>query len=132
MSLDENKDLVRRLIEDVFNAGRTDLVAEFFKPGSMLAGSFAENLKYEHSVFPDIHRSVEALVAEDDQVVAVLSTHGTNTGPFPGGQPPTGKAASWGSMQLYKIKDGRIISAIFCSDQLGIRRQLGLVPEDLP
>ena len=132
MSLEENKDLVRRLIEDVFNTGRTDLVAQFFKPGSMLAGAFAENLKYDRTAFPDIHRSIEAMVAEGDQVVVVLGTQGTNTGPFAGGQAPTGKTATWGSMHLYKIKDGRIVSASFCSDQLGIRRQLGLVPEDLP
>lgn len=132
MSLEENKDLVRRLIEDVFNTGRTELISEFFKPGSMLAGSLSDNIKYERALFPDMHRSIDAIVAEGDQVVVVLSTQGTNTGPFPGGQPPTGNKAYWGSMHLYKIKDGRIMSAVFCSDQLGIRRQLGLVPEDLP
>ncbi len=130
MSLEENKQLVRRLIEDVLNTGRTELLSEFFKAGSLLAGSFESNIKIDRTAFPDAHRTLDYIVAEDDKVLAVMTTQGTNTGPLHGGHPPTGKSAVWTSMHLYMIKDGRIVSAVFCSDQLGIRRQLGLLPPD--
>jgi predicted ester cyclase len=128
MSVEDNKQLVRRLVEDVLNTGRTDLLSEFFKPGSLLAGSFKQNIEINRAAFPDARSTIDNIVAEDDQVVVVLNTQGTNTQEILG-QPATGKSAVWTSFHLYKIKDGRITSAVFCSDRLGIRQQLGLLPD---
>ncbi len=128
MSVEDNKQLVRRLVEDVLNTGRTDLLSEFFMPRSLLAGSLKENMEVTRAVFPDARTTIDNIVAEDDQVVVVLNTQGTNTGEV-FGQPPTGKLVVWTSIHLYKIKDGRITSAMFCSDRLGVRQQLGLLPD---
>ncbi len=104
MAVETNTHLIRRLVEEVSNAGRTELIAELFLPGSFLAGAFANKMKELRTGFPDLRMTIEEMVAEADDVVIVYSAQGTNTGPFMG-QPPSGKPVVWTGIHLYRIKD---------------------------
>jgi len=129
MAVETNTHLIRRLVEEVSNAGRTELIAELFLPGSFLAGAFANNMKELRTGFPDLRMTIEEMVAEADDVVIVYSAQGTNTGPFMG-QPPSGKSVVWTGIHLYRIKDARIVTARLCNDRLGMLQQLGMLPAE--
>ena len=87
--LEENKALVRRLVDEVINAGDMDLLDELFAPElaprmRRLFGSF-------RSAFPDWREEIVELVAEGDRVAGRFKCYGTHRGEFLGAA-PTGQA----------------------------------------
>jgi len=76
------------------------------------------------AAFPDIHITIEAMIAEEDKVAAVFMFTGTHRGVW-AGVPPTGNAVKWRGADLYTISDGRIASLDRNADQLNLLRQLG-------
>ncbi|GAA4673579.1 ester cyclase [Frondihabitans cladoniiphilus] len=76
--------------------------------------------------FPDGALQVETIVADDDQVAAVFTITGTNTGPFQGND-PTGKSFSVRGIQIGKFdEDGLIVERWGSTDQATMLEQLGL------
>ncbi|AMM19850.1 hypothetical protein AX769_06370 [Frondihabitans sp. PAMC 28766] len=76
--------------------------------------------------FPDGALSVETIVADDDQVAAVFTITGTQTGPFQGAA-PTGKAFTVRGIQVAKFDDdGLIVERWGSTDQATMLQQLGL------
>jgi predicted ester cyclase len=67
-------------------------------------------LSVYHLAFPDLHYTVEALVAEGDQVVARWQARGTHSGKF-GLHTPTGEQMTWAGMTIWRIADGQIVEA---------------------
>ena len=134
MSIDESKALVRRFIEEVFNEGNTAAIADFCVPGSMLVGGLTGQVEVIKAAFPDFHVTIEDMVAEGDRVVVLTTTRGTNTGPLmglpafgrlPEPVPPTGKPFMITGVNVLTIKEGRLLSFVTESDQVGLLRQLG-------
>ena len=79
--------------------------------------------------FPDLSAAVERLVGEEDYVVAKVRMAGTNTGPYPRVSEPTGRRTEWGSMIMFRIKDGKIVELWGTSDRMGMLTQLGVLPD---
>jgi predicted ester cyclase len=134
MSLEENKALVQRFIDKVFNEGNTDSIADFTVPGSMLAGGMAGQVGSIKSAFPDSHFTVDEMIAEGNMVVVRLTMQGTNSGPLVGlpafGRletpvPPTGKKVMHGAMMRFKLSNGKVVSYSNQMDQIGLLSQLG-------
>ncbi len=92
MTVAENRALVQQFVEEDFNTNNLDAIPDFFVPGSLLAGGFAGQMMVLKTAFPDIRFSITELVAEDDKVVAFMTTRGTNSGPL-AGLPGFGKLA---------------------------------------
>lgn len=67
-------------------------------------------LSVYHLAFPDLHYTVEALVAEGDQVVTRWQASGTHSGKF-GLHNPTGEQMAWAGMTIWRIADGQIVEA---------------------
>jgi len=134
MSLEENKQLVQRFIDEVMNTGNTAAIADFCVPGSMFAGGIEGQIRAMKSAFPDNHFTIDEIIAEGNKVAIKTTIHGTNSGPMVGlpafGRldtpiPPTGKTVSTTGMNVYTISDGKIVSFAFELDQIGMLRQLG-------
>ena len=134
MTIEENKALVRRFLEEVFNNGNTAAIADFCVPGSMLVGGLAGQIGVIRTAFPDFHTTIEEMVAEGNKVVVLTSTRGTKTGPLmglpafgklPEPVPPTGKQFMVTGVNVFTIKDGKVLSFATESDQVGLLRQLG-------
>lgn len=134
MSIEDNKALVRRFIDEVMNAGNTAAIADFCVPGSMFAGGLESQVKGMKTAFPDNHFTIEEMVAEGDRVAVRVTTRGTNSGPLVGltafGRlerpvPPTGKTVSGTGMNFFRVSDGKIVSFASELDQLGLLLQLG-------
>src|SRR5215218_1495608 len=78
--------------------------------------------------FPDLRVSVEDLVAEGDRVAARLRFRGTHLGELDG-IAPTGRRVDCSGIVISRIEEGKIAEDWANFDDLGMMRQLGLIPE---
>ncbi|MBI1879559.1 MAG: ester cyclase [Chloroflexi bacterium] len=129
MSLEENKQLIQRLFEEVINNNRTELLDEIFVPGSMIAASFKDSVFLVRTAFPDARVTIDHMVGEDDQVVVVFTVAGENAGPFMG-RAPTGQSILFTGIHYYRIRNERIYTARYEHDLLGLMEQLGMIPSE--
>lgn len=75
--------------------------------------------------FPDVHLTVEPLVAEGDKVVSRWSFTGTHLGEREGGLgPPTGRQVTVTGMFIDRFADGKIVESWWAYDPLGMIQQL--------
>jgi predicted ester cyclase len=79
------------------------------------------------TAFPDLHATIEDLIAEDDKVVDRMTCEGTHQGFFMGA-PPTGKRVKWSFIDINRIVDGKVVEHWAEADTMGLLHQLGLVP----
>jgi predicted ester cyclase len=79
------------------------------------------------AAFPDWHSELHALVAEGDIVVERFTAGGTHEGEVMG-VAPTGKTVSLPGINIFRLRDGRIVERWGRLDDLGFLRQLGVVP----
>jgi len=114
MSLEKNKAIVRRWVKEAENeqnpAVLDELVApDFFHPTHQLRGP--EGIKQFYSmflkVFPDIHETIEDIIAEGDKVWHRFKCTGTHKGEHLG-LAPTGKKVTWTGVNIWRIVDGKV------------------------
>ena len=136
-SEEENKALYRRTFEEVFNQGNLaivdDLVAPDYlnhevPPGMNNRGpdSTRQIVRMLRTAFPDLHFTIEDLVAEGDTVAGRVTMSGTHLGPFQG-IPPTGRSFVQAHMHFVRFRDGKAIEHRAVRDDLGMMRQLGFI-----
>ena len=134
MSTEQNKATMRR-IYDVMNdrnmerAGEfiaTDLVDHDAFPGQApgLEG-FKQSLTMFRSAFPDLHFTVEDMLAEGDQVATRFTVHGTHHSDFMD-IPPTGKQIQVSAFDLCRFADGKVVEHWGQVDMMGMMEQLGV------
>ena len=134
MSLEDNKVLVHRFIDEVMNAGNTAAIADFCVAGSMFEGGIDGQVKAMKTAFPDNHLTIDEILAEGNKVAIRVTVHGTNIGPLVGlpafGRletpvPPTGKSVTATGIYIFTVSDGKIVSFAVELDQIGLLRELG-------
>jgi len=127
VSLEENKALVRREQEELWNhTGSLDAAVELFAPE--LAEAARQEAADFRRGFPDVVSTIEDLIAEGDKVVARWRSRATHRGEY-GGIPPTGKEVEFTGISVYRIEGERIGESWTIEDELGLMRQIGAVPE---
>jgi len=125
-AVETNKRLVRRLVEEVLNDRRLDVIDELYHP--RLAGAARRWIEPFLASFSDVHMRIDNLIAEDDTVVGRFSCSGTHSGDWLG-HPPTGRRfTDIAEVYIFRIADGRIVRAWGLEDTLSRLRQLGLEP----
>ena len=77
--------------------------------------------------FPDLSMEIEELLIENDLAAARLTLSGTHMAPWAGAE-PTGEYVSMALMMFFRFADGKMVELWEVDDQLGFRRQLGLIP----
>jgi predicted ester cyclase len=80
------------------------------------------------AAFPDWHSDLDFLVEEGDLVVETFTASGTQQGEI-FGVPASGRAVSLHGINIWRVRDGRITERWGRLDELGLMRQLGLVPQ---
>ena len=78
--------------------------------------------------FPYLRVSVEDLIAEGDRVAARLRFRGTHLGELDG-IAPTGRRVDCSGIVVSRIEEGKIAEDWANFDDLGMMRQLGLIPD---
>lgn len=137
MSTEANKALIREFFERVWNQGDEAAIARFIAEDAagndpdfgMGREGFTRQWRAWQAAFSNLHFEIEEMVAEGETVVARWTLTGTHTGPFLG-LAPTGREIRVGGMSLDQIRDGVLVSGFDGWDNLGLRQQLGLIPED--
>jgi predicted ester cyclase len=122
---EENKAMVRRMVEGI-NAGVEEAtVDELFAPRAArrVKRLFAEF----RTAFPDWQEEIVQLVAEGDAVAGRFRCSGTHRGEFLG-EAPTGKRMDVEEVFFMRVEDGKFVDFWGLEDSLGRLRQLGLVP----
>ena len=138
MSTEQNKALVRRMVDEIFNRGNMNLADEF------LASDFVEREELPpgipsgregvtqlttmlRSAFPDFKATIDDLVAEGDKVVIRQTWRGTHRSEFMG-VPPTGKSVSFGVIDILRIAGGKVVEHWGLMDSMSLMQQLGASP----
>lgn len=130
MSIEENKTIIRRFVTEVLEQGNVSSVNQLCAPNyvNRLTGQGTESLiqfgGMMRMAIPDLHLTVENMVAEGDQVVIRYSATGTYTGSIMGSK-PTGKAISVRGLTYYRLYDGKIVEDDPISNQ-DIMQLLGI------
>jgi predicted ester cyclase len=123
-TLDENKELIRRLIEEVVNARDPTAIDE------LADGEFAATARRWigpfRDAFPDFRMEVVELVAEGDKVVAHFRCSGTHRGEWRGVEPTGRRFENVDEIYIFEVRDGRLTSALGLEDNLKRTRQLGI------
>ncbi len=128
--------LARRWFQEVWNEGRTSTIDELMGADARMHG-LGEDLvgpaayKQFHAAyrgaFPDLHIEIEDVLADDDRVLIRWTATGTHTGDTLG-PPATHRPARFGGMSLARVQNGQIVEGWNAFDEMGMSRQLGLVP----
>lgn len=133
----DNKAVFRRYFEEVLNTGNLAAIDELIAgnyvshyPTGYEFGGGPEDVKQIVTMvrtgFPDVHFSIQDILAEADKVVGRWTFRGTHTGDFMG-IPATGKQAEVMGIAIYRIAQGKIAEAWVAWDQMGLMQQLGVV-----
>ena len=127
MSLENNKALVRREQEELWNhTGNLDAAEELFVPEQAEAAR-QEAADFRRG-FPDVVSIIEDLIAEGNKVAARWRARATHQGEYVG-IPPTGKEVEFTGISVYRIEGDRIAESWTEEDDLGLMRQIGAVPD---
>jgi steroid delta-isomerase-like uncharacterized protein len=134
--LEKNKAIVRRWYEEMWNKGNLELIDELIasdvtghSPIQNVDGVEASKryVTMSRAAFPDLHFTIEEMIAEGDKVVAVRTLAGTHRGEYLG-VAPTGNHVNITGINVFRIADGRIAETSTFVDTLDLMEQLGATP----
>ena len=117
MPAEANKALMRRLFEEGFHSGKLAVVDEIFHPDFVDRSTpeqppgtegVQDYISMVRTGFPDISITIEDLVAEEDKVVVRTTWRGTHLGAYDG-IAPTGKQVTRTMIQIFHLKDGKLL-----------------------
>jgi predicted ester cyclase len=138
MPVEDNKALIRRIIDEGVNAGNYEVVDDLFAPDYVnhnpLPGvrtdreGVKQSFRTLRAAFPDLRAINADLVAEGDRVVVLRGFEGTHERPFLEAA-PTGKHIILDVITVFRVVNGRVAERWGVLDMLGVMRQLGLLPE---
>jgi steroid delta-isomerase-like uncharacterized protein len=138
VSLVEDKAVVRRLIEEVYNEGNLDVVDELVAPDVFNHPAVPEHqhgidgfkhvIKWVRDFSSDVHYDIDDIIAEGDKVAVRMTHSGTHTGSVRG-IPPTGKRFSVDYVHWFRLAEGKVAELWAVRDDLSRLEQLGLMPE---
>lgn len=123
MSVEANKQLVRRLVIEAVGQRNPDVVDE------LAVGEFAQAAKRWvtpfRSAFPDFEMEIVDLIAEGDKVVAHFRCSGTHLAEWLG-EPATGRRFERvDEIYIFEIRNGKLVAGFGVEDNLTRLRQLG-------
>lgn len=133
MSVESNKAVVRRVVEEMWNRGDQAAVEELIAPDMVEHGAFGsgtggredarQTVGRFRAAFPDLVLEAEDLIAEDDCVVLHWIGRGTHQGEFMG-VPPSGAGVTARGLDIYRIADGQVVEHWGYPDVMGLMGQL--------
>lgn len=142
MSTEENKAIVRRIYEDLWDGRNLRIADELIAEGGLnydtglTAHPFGPEemkgtVRMVTAAFPDNRHEVQDVFAEGDQVMARVKLTGTHEGEFMG-IPPTGRRIEVNEIHVYRLRDGKAVEHRVGRDDLDAMRQLGVIADAVP
>jgi steroid delta-isomerase-like uncharacterized protein len=134
---DQNKALVRRSLEEVWNQGKLALIAELTAPNATYydanvpGGKFTgpegvkQFVEIYRTAFPDVRITINDQVADGDKVATRWTATGTHKGQLMG-IPATNKHATVTGINIDRFHDGKVVESWANYDMFGMLQQLGV------
>lgn len=119
-ALERHKELVRRIVDEMFNEGRLDVSPEIFGPTFVDRGhesaaakqdgaeGWAAFVKAVREAVPDLNAKIHNLIAEGDYVAMWNTATGTHKGEL-FGTPPSGERIFMKDFHFFRFFDGKIV-----------------------
>ena len=116
MSAEENKEKVRRFMEEAFGQDKPQLLEDLLDPKFVRYDPYIEagevrgvqtvkeNITWFHNVFPDFTCTIEDQVAEGEKVVSRYTIRGTHQGEEFFGVPASGKRLEMRGIQIDRFE----------------------------
>jgi len=136
---EENKQLVRRWFDEVWNNGRADAIEEMFDENGIAHGlgddpsnpiRGPQNFRPFHTIFreafPNMNIVIEDMIAEGDKVAARCSVRAKHEGEFLG-RAATQSPVDFSGMTIVRIAGGKIVEAWNNFDFMVLHKQVGLL-----
>ncbi|REJ77953.1 MAG: ester cyclase [Acidobacteria bacterium] len=134
---ENNKTITRRLIDEFWNQGNTDIAESLVAPEYERIELFtdevtrgADGLKGAaaewRGAFPDLALELKEILAEDEKLACHWTFTGTHMGDLKG-TPPTGKNVEVSGISILEFEDGKMTKEIISTDLLSLMKQLGVV-----
>jgi predicted ester cyclase len=133
MSLQDNKTIVQRFHNELYNKGNVDIIDELMDPnlvahpGMRSREDFKASVQQNFAAWPELAITLEDVVAEGDMVMfrwAFVLRHTREAM----GVAPTGQEIKLVGFSQYRIAGGKIVEDWSASDMLGFYKQLGTAP----
>jgi steroid delta-isomerase-like uncharacterized protein len=136
---ENNKAIVRRLIEEFWNKGNQSLAEQFFAPTythhDASTPDFGQGPESEkkranlyRTAFPDLRLTIQDIIAEGETVMTRWSCQGTHKGDL-NGIAPTGKQINISGVTVVRFSNSKMVEGYVNWDALGMMQQLGVVPQ---
>jgi len=136
---EHNKAIVRCLFAELWNNGKLSVADEIFTPNyehhDSSTPDFGHGPESEkrratlyRTAFPDLHLTIEDVIAEGETVMTRWSCRGTHKGDL-NGIAPTGKQITVSGVTVARVSNGKIAEGYVNWDALGLMQQLGVVPQ---
>jgi predicted ester cyclase len=135
MSTEHNKEVMRKVIEEGFNEGNFSALDGLYAPAyrerqfglqPTLEG-MKRDIQFLRAAFPDLHLTIEDMIADDDKVWVRMVARGTNRGGFMG--PPNGKSFEIAVMDVCRFENSKIVEHWGVPDRFALLTQLELLPK---
>lgn len=126
--------IVTAFVQDIWGRGELDLIDEWVHPeyradgSAMGRNSVRKNVARFHAAFPDLSIELVELIDRDNRVAVLIEFSGTHCGAF-GGIQATGRTVRFREAGFFKVEEGMVVEGSFVVDGLGLRIQLGILPE---
>jgi predicted ester cyclase len=138
MSTEQNKAIVRRYSDELFNKGNLAVADEVFDPNYLNSGvaklglprgpeGFKQYVSMMRTAYPDFHMTVEDQVAEGDKEVHRVIARGTHKGALMD-IAPTNKQVEVSAIAIDHFSGGKVIETWAEVDMFGMMQQLGVIP----
>lgn len=135
---EDNKAVIRRLFEEIWNKGNFALIDEIVAPNFTNHDPATPDLgrgpeAYQQlatryrTAFPDLQFTLEEIVAEGDKVAVRYTSRGTHQSEL-SGIAPTGKQVTVTGTFISRLANGKVEESWVNWDALGLMQQLGAVP----
>lgn len=133
MSLESNKTLVRRVIEEVYNQGDFDAADELISPHYLShnrdshtvvgAEGVKQAARNQRIASPDMHTTIEDIIAEGDKVTLRARDRFTHKSEMMG-YAPTGNVIEITWMQIVRIENDMLVESWWEMDMEHFRKLL--------
>jgi steroid delta-isomerase-like uncharacterized protein len=128
---ENNKAIAQRFFDEIFNQGKFQVFDELCAPDFVNHGLHRNSslrddqaaARQEKQLLPDLHMTVDMMIAENDLVTVLWTARGTNTGGA-GAFPPTGAKIELRGTTIWRISDGKIREEWSSFDMLRVVRQV--------
>jgi steroid delta-isomerase-like uncharacterized protein len=136
---EHNKAIVRRLFAELWNNGNLSVAGELFAPNyqhhdastpDFGRGPDSEKKRASlyRNAFPDVHFTIEDVIAEGETVMTRWSCRGTHKGDL-NGIAATNKQFTITGITIARVSNGKIAEGFVNWDALGLMQQLGVVAQ---